>query len=129
MFTFYFLGRYLLEAIGSRQFILLYLGGGIVTSLTSMAHAYIVKHRDRPAHGASGAVYSVLSVLACAAPRMTFQLYGLIPVPAWLVVSGIFVWDSYHTIKDSGGTTDSVGHIGGFLFGVGYYLARRFRMF
>ena len=27
MFTFYFLGRYLLEAIGSRQFILLYLGG------------------------------------------------------------------------------------------------------
>jgi hypothetical protein len=30
---------------------------------------------------------------------MTFQLYGIIPIPAWLVVSGIFAYDSYSTIK------------------------------
>jgi membrane associated rhomboid family serine protease len=95
-----------------------------------------------------GAVYSVLAVIACAAPRLTFQLYGIIPVPAWLVVSGVFAWDSYNTINDSvsvafpplipavphhssfqAGTTDSIGHVGGLLAGVGYYLSRRFRIF
>lgn len=32
---------------------------------------------------------------------MTFQLYGIIPIPAWLVVSGIFAYDSYNTLKDT----------------------------
>jgi len=32
---------------------------------------------------------------------MTFLLYGIIPIPAWLFVSGVFAWDSYHTLKDS----------------------------
>ena len=41
-------------AHASSKMLLTLLKGGIVTSLTSMAHAYIVKHRDRPAHGASG---------------------------------------------------------------------------
>jgi len=94
-----------------------------------MAYSHFVNHRDRPAHGASGAVYSVLAVLACAAPTMTFQLYGIIPVPAWLVVSGLFAYDSYSTLKDTGGTTDSIGHVGGLLAGVGYFLARRYRIF
>lgn len=79
---------------------------------------------------------------------MTFQLYGIIPIPAWLVVSGIFAYDSYSTIKGTvsrllvdsaptyvipnlhqSGTTDSVGHIGGLLTGVGYFFARRYRIF
>jgi len=60
---------------------------------------------------------------------MTFQLYGIIPIPAWLIVSGIFAYDSYTTIKDTSGSTDSVGHIGGLLAGVGYFLARRYRIF
>ena len=29
---------------------------------------------------------------------MTFQLYGIIPIPAWLVVSGIFAYDTYSTV-------------------------------
>jgi hypothetical protein len=64
------MGKNLLHNIGSRHFILLYLGGpslltrtpkstqlfpgGIITSLTSMSYSYFIKHQDRPAHGASG---------------------------------------------------------------------------
>lgn len=48
-----------------------------------------------------GAVYSVIAAIACFAPRLTFQLYGIVPVPAWLVVSGIFTWDAYNSLKDS----------------------------
>lgn len=28
---------------------------------------------------------------------MTFQLYGFIPVPAWLAVAGLFSYDLYST--------------------------------
>lgn len=31
---------------------------------------------------------------------MTFQLYGIIPIPAWLAVTGIFAYDTYSAIND-----------------------------
>lgn len=31
---------------------------------------------------------------------MTFQLYGIIPVPAWLAVAGIFSYDTYSALND-----------------------------
>lgn len=48
---------------------------------------------------------------------MTFQLYGIIPVPAWLVVSGIFAYDSYTTLKDtvSSGSIDVPASLTSFL--------------
>jgi len=48
----------------------------------------------------AAAIYSVVSFLACVAPRLTFQLYGIIPIPAWLAVAGIFTYDTYSAIKD-----------------------------
>ena len=48
----------------------------------------------------SGAMYSVISFLACVAPKATFQLYGIIPVPAWLCVSGLFLYDVYSAMND-----------------------------
>ena len=32
---------------------------------------------------------------------MTFHLYGIIPIPAWLAVSGIFAYDTYSTMAKS----------------------------
>jgi len=48
-----------------------------------------------------GAIYSVVSMLACVAPKMTFQLYGFIPVPAWLAITGIFTYDLYSTMSNT----------------------------
>jgi hypothetical protein len=48
----------------------------------------------------TAAIYSTLSFLACHAPRMTLLLYGIIPVPIWLAVSGIFAYDTYRTAAD-----------------------------
>jgi hypothetical protein len=47
-----------------------------------------------------GAIYSVISLLACVAPTMTFQLYGIIPIPAWLAVTGLFSYDLYSTLSN-----------------------------
>jgi membrane associated rhomboid family serine protease len=78
---------------------------------------------------------------------MTFQLYGIIPIPAWLAVTGIFAYDTYSAINDKvypisrsvitylipfctqRRTVDTAGHVAGLFAGVGYFLARRFRIF
>jgi len=60
---------------------------------------------------------------------MTFRLYGIIPVPAWAAVIGLFGWDLYSTLSRKNGKTDTVGHLGGMLAGVSYFLMRRFRLF
>jgi hypothetical protein len=46
------------------------------------------------------AIYAVVSFLACVAPKLTFQLYGIIPIPAWLAVIGIFTYDTYSAVSD-----------------------------
>lgn len=51
------------------------------------------------AHGASGAIYSVISFFACMAPNATFALFGIIPMPAWAMVTGIFLYDGYSAIN------------------------------
>ncbi|KAF9534438.1 hypothetical protein CPB83DRAFT_844247 [Crepidotus variabilis] len=126
-FTFFFIGPPVLTLLGSRQFIFLYLGGGLVSSFTSILYSRLGGHRDPnfASHGASGAIYSVLSLLACVAPKMTFRLYGIIPVPAWLAITGLFGYDFYSTISQKTGTTDTVGHIGGIAAGVLYFILRR----
>lgn len=128
-FTFFFMARPVLSILGSRRFIFLYMGGGIFANIASLAWSNFVKHRDNGSHGASAAIYSVVSFLACVAPRMTFQLYGIIPIPAWLAVTGIFAYDTYSAINDKRRTTDTAGHVAGLLAGVGYFLARRLWMF
>ncbi|KAF9468965.1 hypothetical protein BDZ94DRAFT_1245056 [Collybia nuda] len=128
-FTFFFMARPVLSMIGSRQFIFLYMGGGLAANIASVAWANLVKGRDNGSYGASAAIYSVVSFLACVAPKMTFQLYGIIPVPAWLVVAGIFTYDTYSAINDKRRTTDTAGHVAGLLAGMGYFLGRRFRIF
>jgi len=128
-FTFYFMAPLTLSILGSRQFLFLYLGGGAVAQLGSIAYSNIINGRDRPSAGASAAIYSAISFLAFQAPRMTLLLYGIIPVPIWLAVSGIFAYDTYRTAADKGGSTNTSAHVGGILAGAGYFFLRRYGIF
>ncbi|KAF8631162.1 hypothetical protein AX15_002501 [Amanita polypyramis BW_CC] len=118
-----------LNMLGTTQFLVLYLGSGIVANLVSMGYSNAVEGRDKGSMGASASIYSTISFLACVAPRMTFQLYGIIPIPAWLAVSGIFAYDTYSTVTKNRSQTDTVGHVAGLVSGIGYYLFRRSRIF
>ncbi|KAJ4492953.1 hypothetical protein C8J55DRAFT_602882 [Lentinula edodes] len=126
MFTFYFLARPVLSILGSRRFLSLYIGGGLVSSFGSMYWHNKIKHRDTSSLGASGAVFAVNGFLACVAPKMIFQIYGIIPVPAWLFVSGVFVFDVMSAMSDKRRETDTAGHVAGILAGIAYYLLKRF---
>ncbi|RPD61898.1 hypothetical protein L226DRAFT_613256 [Lentinus tigrinus ALCF2SS1-7] len=132
-FTFYFMAPHVLGILGNVSFLGLYLGGGIVSSLVGIAWRNYTQKQGQAqrsgAHGASGAIYSVISFFACMAPNATFLLFGIIPMPAWAMVTGIFLYDGYSAVNHQRAGTDTAGHIGGLLAGIGYFLAKRFRIF
>ncbi|GJE84614.1 rhomboid-domain-containing protein [Phanerochaete sordida] len=129
-FTFYFMAPPVLQLLGNSGFLALYLGGGIFCSLASLWWNNSVKHRSMySSHGASGAVYAVISFFACVAPKAQFALFGILPIPAWAFVTGVFLMDGYESLSDSRTRVDNAGHIGGILAGIGYFLGKRFRVF
>ena len=69
-----------------------------------------------------GVLYGILSFFACLAPRATFLIFEIIHCPAWLCISGVFGWDGVSIHSWTGRGTDTVGHIGGILGGIGYYI-------
>ena len=73
--------------------------------------------------GFSGSVMGVGTVAAFLYPRVTFQIYGIIPVPLWALMAGYAVYDGFY-LNDTRGRTAHAGHLGGVAFGVVYYLAR-----
>ncbi|TFY80270.1 hypothetical protein EWM64_g3740 [Hericium alpestre] len=128
-FTFFFMAPTVMQILGNARFLALYFGGGIFSSLTSLQWHNLRQDKHYASLGASGAIYSVVSFFACIAPRATFLLFGIIPCPAWAVVSGIFLYDSYGAWSGGRQGTDTAGHVGGILAGIGYFLMRtRFRL-
>ncbi|RDX53167.1 hypothetical protein OH76DRAFT_1376444 [Lentinus brumalis] len=132
-FTFYFMAPHVLGILGNVSFLGLYLGGGIVSSLAGIAWRNYTQRSGQAqrsgAHGASGAIYSVISFFACMSPNATFLLFGIVPMPAWAMVTGIFLYDGYSAVNHQRSGTDTAGHIGGLLAGIGYFIAKRFRIF
>lgn len=43
----------------------------------------------------------MISFFACVAPKAQFALFGIIPLPAWLFVTGVFLMDGYESLTDS----------------------------
>lgn len=97
---------------------------GVVASVISLYWNSVVKknHSNHASHGASGeyrtkhlfpggsswpcrlgAIYSIVSLFACVAPRAQILLFAIIPLPAWAFVTGIVLWDGYSTITDKVG--------------------------
>lgn len=82
---------------------LCFMTGGVVSSLAGIAWRNRVQGREQAqgsgSHGASGAIYSVVSYFACVAPTTSFYIFGVLPLPAWLVVTGIFLYDGYSAVN------------------------------
>ncbi|KAI0771890.1 hypothetical protein BD413DRAFT_475177 [Trametes elegans] len=130
-FTYWFLAPPVMSMLGNARFLGLYLGSGIVANLTSVA--WHDKDRVR-VHGASGAILSLLSFYTCCMPTATFALYGIIELPAWALVAGMFAYDGYTALSQKRGSgrsgdVDGASHIGGMLAGITYFLAKQFRIF
>jgi Uncharacterized membrane protein (homolog of Drosophila rhomboid) len=73
------------RAIGSKEFLLLYFFCGILDGLISLLLYYFMG-TNVLLIGASGAIYSILLVYAVLFPRSVISIWGIIPVPAPLLV-------------------------------------------
>ncbi|BGP16302.1 hypothetical protein JCM10213_006459 [Rhodosporidiobolus nylandii] len=125
MFSLWFMGGAAASILGNSGFLTLYLFSGLVSSTFSALFArYIAQNPYYSAHGASGAVFGCASFFACAFPREKFLLFFVLPVPAWLCVGGLFAYDLYGGLMRTGGTTDSMGHVGGAIAGALFFLRK-----
>ncbi len=123
MLTLYFFGSYLLKLTGWKQFLVIYLGGGLLGSIFYVLFSTLISP-DVPglAIGASGAIFALGGTLAFLMPKMkVYIMFIPVPVPLWIAVIG-------------GGLIMSFlpgvaweAHLGGLLFGLaaGYIIKSR----
>ncbi|KAF2074844.1 hypothetical protein CYY_003870 [Polysphondylium violaceum] len=133
MLGLYTIGTSLLYSIGTGPFLTLYLGAGIAGGLGYLALQKYYNtnnnrtlYRKRPvgALGASGAIYGVFSTYALLYPTSTLMIYGIVPVPALLLLGGYMAWDFYNEYYHKNTGIAHSGHLCGGLFGGLYYLTK-----
>jgi membrane associated rhomboid family serine protease len=122
MVTLYFFGRALSQLVGQNKFLLLYFGGGILGNILYI----LLGPASIPAIGASGAVYAIAGALAVMMPTMRVAIWGILPMPLWLVILLFFVlWSLPNVVPEVAWQA----HIGGLAAGLiaGYFFRRRMR--
>jgi membrane associated rhomboid family serine protease len=113
MIGLFFFGPRLEDRLGPKGFLLLYFLAGLGGAAFSFLFA-----RDYPVVGASAAVYGVLLGFAMLWPHERIYIWGILPVPAWLL-AGLLVFGSlYAGISPSATSrTAHFAHLGGLAFG------------
>lgn len=133
MAALFFFGPEVAFVIGVRKFLTLYFGGGLASSLCVISWPHIVpssfptrQSQFTPTLGASGAVNAALTWFILTYPTRIIWFNLIIPVPAALAGIGFMLNDAYglywgHT------NTSNIGHLGGAVFGLLYFLKLRYR--
>jgi membrane associated rhomboid family serine protease len=86
MLGLFFFGLNVERSIGSREFLLFYLLTGILSGVISFAVYYFTGGYYIFLMGASGAIYALLLAYAVIFPRSRIFIWGILPVPAPLLV-------------------------------------------
>ena len=122
MITLFFFGRVIYQLLGTWRFLLLYFGGGILGNLL-----YIWLGTPLSiAIGASGAVYAIAGALVVMMPTMRVAVWGILPMPLWVVILLFFVLWSIPNFMPG---IAWQAHVGGLVTGLiaGYYFRRKYR--
>ncbi|BGP24724.1 rhomboid family protein [Rhodotorula toruloides] len=130
MLSLFFFAPGVITLLGNTGFFSLYIFAGVTASAISLFWNRLF-NKESPnyaAHGASGAAYGIVSFFAALFPRDKFLLFFVLPVPAWLVVSGVFAYDLYGSMFRRNGISDSAGHVGGILAGLVFFLRKTRRI-
>ena len=117
MLGLYFFGSRLELRLGARHVVMLYLISGLVGALASVFFtptARIV--------GASGAIFGIMLGYARYWPRDLVYIWGVVPVPARVMVVLMTVLALYSGISGVGAGVAHFAHLGGFVGGLLYLL-------
>lgn len=126
MFALYMFGPLLEQFWGARRFIGYYFVCLIAAGATQLAVDYVT-HTGEPTIGASGAIFGILLAFAMLFPRAKLLLYFVIPVPAWLFVSGYAVLELFFGVTGREAGIGHFAHLGGMLGGALMMLYWRLR--
>lgn len=110
MIGLYFFGPRVEERLGSRQFLWLYGLSGIAGALLSSVFAPRVA-----IIGASGAVFGVMLAFAMYWPHDRIYIWGVLPVPARVLVIVMAALALYSGFTGSRGGVADFAHVGGFV--------------
>lgn len=130
MFSF---GMNTLAFLGPARYLALYLGGGLVSSLSFVAWPFVIP-KTWPAYysyngsanglGASGAVNALIMWSVLKAPFNQFLIFGVVPVPAVICGIGMIGYDAYGAY-DGSGSIGNVSHLAGAAFGALFFMFTR----
>lgn len=114
MIGLFFFGPRLEGRLGPKGFLGLYFVSGLGGAAFSFLFA-----REFPVVGASAAVYGVLLGFALLWPNERIYIWGVLPVPAWLLAAFLVFGSLYAGINPSGASrTAHFAHLGGLAFGL-----------
>lgn len=122
MIGLFFFGLSVEKALGSKEFLLLYFISGIFSGLFS-AFFYLFTGQDLAVLvGASGALYGILLAYAVVFPRSRIFIWGIIPVPApiLVIIYAVIAFFGQFT----GSNISHMTHLAGFAFSWIYFLIR-----
>ncbi len=95
MITLYFFGNFLVNIVGDRMFLLIFVVGGIVGNLLYWVFAANHLAGTSPftgVIGASGAIFAAGGALAVLRPRSSVYVFPIpAPIPLWIAVLGGFL--------------------------------------
>jgi membrane associated rhomboid family serine protease len=122
MVTLYFFGTFLCRLVGNGKFLLVYFVGGVIGNALYL----LLGQSLSLAIGASGAVYAIAGALVVMTPNLKVAIWGILPMPLWLVIILFFVlWSLPNVIPGVAWQA----HIGGLVAGLiaGFFFRRRTR--
>jgi membrane associated rhomboid family serine protease len=124
MLALFFFGTSVEKAVGTKEYLLLYFLTGTLCGISSLVIYYLTGMWLVFLMGASGAVYGLLLSYAVIFPRNRIYIWGLIPVPAPVLVLAYAVIEFGSQIFGlRNGVAHSV-HLAGFIFAWLYFVIR-----
>jgi membrane associated rhomboid family serine protease len=119
-----FFGTQVERRMGSNEFLLFYLGTGLLAGLFSLGFYWLTGNMGVFLLGASGAVFSVLLAFATFFPSAMIYIFGIIPIRAPILVLGYTAIELFAQISGGGGNIAHLTHLAGFFFAFLYFVLR-----
>jgi len=117
----YFFGPIVERRIGTRAFVALFLGAGIVAGLAQIGTA-MAMGTPSAVLGASGAIMAILGVLTVLNPHLRVYLYFVLPLPLWLLTIGFAAYSVFVVLGGGigAGHVANLAHLTGLGIGLLY---------
>ncbi|MBQ7159457.1 MAG: rhomboid family intramembrane serine protease [Treponema sp.] len=112
------------KAVGTKEFLLLYFLCGVLCGIISVVIYFFTGYFMLFLVGASGAIYAILLAYAVIFPRSRIFIWGILPVPAPILVIAYAVIELGNQLLSQNGGVAHLTHFAGFVMAWLYFKIR-----